>query len=227
MAGTQPTAGPIMIWHTTGPRSIGVHHDSDQEGGGTWFGTEYSEILRSRYARRWPRCYEWCAGPGFIGFDLLDHGLCDSLCFSDRHAPCVFESIPATVEANKIDPAVVSTYLGHSLSCLPASERFDLVVANPPHYLQCPGDTNYQRLAVDPSWQAHRDFFEHIGSHLEADGMILLQENQAGSIQRENEWRGVIEQNGLAIQDVFDSARFYNQPGPWCQIYYIQIVLAK
>ena len=216
-----------MICETTGPSRIRVHHDSDQEGGGTWFGTEYSRILQQRYPRRWHRCFEWCAGPGFIGFDIFDHGLCDSLCLMDRHAPCIQHSIPATVRDNGIDPALVRTYHGDSLSCLPAHERFDLVIANPPHYLQCPGDENYQRLAVDPDWQAHKDFFEHISYHLPADGMILLQENQAGSMRREAEWRSMIEQNGLRINAVFDSPGFYNQPGPWCQIYYIEIVLAK
>jgi methylase of polypeptide subunit release factors len=216
-----------MIWQTTGSKRIRVHHHSEMEGGGTWFGTEYAEILREKYAREWSRCYEWCAGPGFIGFDIFDHGLCNSLCLSDRHEPCIYESIPATVLDNQIDPNLVSAYHGSSLACLPMHERFDLVVANPPHYLECPGDSNYQRLAVDTDWAAHRDFFEHIGDHLDPDGMILLQENQAGSANREQEWINLIESNGLEIRAVFDSERWYYHPGPWCQIYYIEIGLAK
>lgn len=214
-----------MIWETTGTGRIRVHHHSDMDGGGTWFGTELAEICKSRYRRRFPRCLEWCAGPGFIGFDLLDHGVCEQLVLQDRYAPAIESSIPDTIKDNGLEG--VRAYLGHSLNCLPDQERFDLVVANPPHYLGCPGDDNYQRLAVDPHWEAHRDFFEHIGDHLDAGGLILLQENQAGSTLREAEWRDIIEQNGLVIQDVFDSLRFYNQPGPWCQIYYIEIVLAK
>lgn len=195
------------------------------DGGGTWFGTEYATILKSRYGRYYPRCLEWCSGPGFIGFDLLDHGICDQLVCLDRYEPAVLHSIPTTVQANKL--ANVRAYLGNDLGALPAPEKFDLVVANPPHYLECPGDANYQRLAVDPNWAAHSVFFQQIAAHLATDGMILLQENQAGSIRREDEWRGIIEANGLMIRDVFDSPKFYNQPGPWCQIYYIEIALAK
>lgn len=214
-----------MIWETTGARKIRVHHDSNMDGGGTWFGVEYSDIMRSRYQRGFSRCLEWCSGPGFIGFDLLDHGICTELVLMDRYAPAIEISIPATVADNHLESA--RAYLGHSLGALPDHERFDLVVANPPHYLECPGDANYQRLAVDPDWQAHQDFFKHIGQHLDPNGVILLQENQAGSIRREQEWRHIIEKNGLRISAVFDSPHFYNQPGPWCQIYYIEIVLAK
>lgn len=214
-----------MIWHTTGRRGITVHHDSDMDGGGTWFGTEYAKILRSKYRQRFERCLEWCSGPGFIGFDLLDHDLCRELVLLDQHAPAIQQSIPQTIKANQL--IGVRAYLGSSLSALPDHERFDLVVANPPHYLECPGDDNYQRLAVDQDWRAHRDFFAHAADHLYPGGMILLQENQAGSVRREAEWREIIEANGLVIQDVFDSPGFYNQPGPWCQIYYIEIVLAK
>lgn len=214
-----------MIWETTGDRRIRVHHHSDMDGGGTWFGTEYSGILKNRYNRSFARCLEWCAGPGFIGFDLLDHGICDQLVLQDRYAQAIELSIPETIRDNGLDG--VQAYLGSSLACLPADQRFDLVVANPPHYLECEGGDNYQRLAVDPDWKAHRDFFEHIGDHLDSDGMILLQENQAGSLRREAEWRDVIEANGLMVRSVFDSPRWYNSPGPWCQIYYIEIVLAK
>ena len=36
-----------------------------------------------------PRAFEWCAGPRFIGFSLLGHGLCDTLCLADINPEAV------------------------------------------------------------------------------------------------------------------------------------------
>jgi methylase of polypeptide subunit release factors len=108
---------------------------------------------------------------------------------------------------------------------LPDQVQFDLVVANPPHYLECPGDDNYQRIAVDINWQSHQDFFAHIGQHLTDNGVILLQENQAGSLNGVEDFRTFIESNGLRVQDSFVSDKFFDPNGP-TQIYYIEIVRA-
>jgi methylase of polypeptide subunit release factors len=194
------------------------------EGGGTWFGQEYIQVLKQRYPdRRLHRCFEWCAGPGFIGFSLLDHGVCESLCMSDLYEPAI-DCIKATVKSlPETWQSQVSAYAMPTVAELPDHERFDLVVANPPHYLECPGDDNYQRLAVDANWEAHKEFYQHISQHLEPNGIILMQENQAGSLCGCEDFRHMIQSNGLAITDTFVSPNFYNQPGSWAQIYYIEI----
>lgn len=214
----------MMSFRTNGTVGIDVMHESCMNGGGTWFGQEYIEVLKQRYPdRRFRRCFEWCAGPGFIGFALLDHGVCESLCMSDLYEPAI-ECIQVTVKSlPETWRSQVSAYAVPTVAALPAHEQFDLVVANPPHYLECPGDDNYQRLAVDVDWQAHREFYQHIGQHLEPNGIILMQENQAGSLGGSEDFRHMIENNGLEITDTFVSPNFYNQPGPWAQIYYIEI----
>jgi hypothetical protein len=58
------------------------------------------------------------------------------------------------------------------------------------------------------------------------NGVILLQENQAGSLNREKDFEQDIIANGLQITDVFNSPKFYT-PGEHTQIYYIEIKLAK
>lgn len=215
-----------MEFVTTGARRIKVFHESWMEGGGTWFGQEYVEIIKSRYpGQRFGTCYEWCSGPGFIGFSLMDHGICDKLCLSDIYAMAIEKSAAETVQHHGFQHCVTS-YVTGTLATLPNHEQFDLVVANPPHYLECPGDANYQRIAVDVAWQAHQDFFYHIGRHITTDSIILLQENQAGSLNRQEDFRSFIERNGLEITDVISSPNFYDVSGP-TQIYYIEIRLAK
>lgn len=210
----------MMQWRTPGPHAISVSYHSDQDGGGTWFGQDYIPVLR-RYQRRFATCLEWCAGPGFIGFNILSHDLCDRLVLVDSWQPCL-SSVAETVRSNGLADRV-QAFCAASLADWPDLGPIDLVVANPPHYLECPGDDNYQRLAVDPDWQAHRDFYQHIGSRLADDGMILMQENQAGSLGGVEDFRDMIETNGLEIADSFVSDQYWHQPGPWAQIYYIEI----
>ena len=89
-------------------------------------------------------------------------------------------------------------------------------------FRSCPGNDNYQRIAVDVDWAAHQEFFVNIGQHLLPNGVILLQENQAGSLRREAEFEQYINNAGLEITDVFNSPKHYT-PDHYTQIYYIEI----
>jgi len=101
-----------------------------------------------------PRVFEWCAGPGFIGFSLLAHGLCDTLCLADIN-PAVVAACRRTIARNGL-AGRVSAYLSNNLRSIPATERWDLIVANPPHFIdQDVGDLRTH----DPDWSVHREFF--------------------------------------------------------------------
>ena len=209
-----------MEFITSGQSKLSVFYHSWMDGGGTWFGQEYVDIIRDRYPGRvFERCYEWCSGPGYIGFNILDHGLCGSLCVSDVYQPAI-QAVHETIKNNKLHN--VSAYATGTVGQLPENEKFDLVVANPPHFLTCPGDENYQRIAVDQNWTAHQEFFENIGQHLLPNGIILLQENQSGSMNREQDFEPFIDAAGLQITAVIDSPKYYT-PDHHTRIYYIEI----
>ena len=209
-----------MEFITSGQSKLRVFYHSWMDGGGTWFGQEYVDIIRERYSGRvFERCYEWCSGPGYIGFNILDHGLCGSLCVSDVYQPAI-QAIHETIKNNKLHN--VSAYATGTVSQLPENEKFDLVVANPPHFLSCPGDENYQRIAVDQNWAAHQEFFANIGQHLLPNGVILLQENQSGSMNREQDFEPFIDAAGLQITAVVDSPKYYTLDHH-TRIYYIEI----
>src|SRR5580704_5199193 len=63
-----------------------LHH---LDGGGSAFGQEYIPYLRNRGMPRQSRAFEWCAGPGFIGFSLLGCGLTETLCLADINPEAV------------------------------------------------------------------------------------------------------------------------------------------
>lgn len=214
-----------------GPNKLTVFYQQGQDGGGTSFGQEYVEIIKSRYPGRvFNKCYEWCSGPGFIGFGIMDHDLCKYLCLTDIHDPslCCAEETQ-NYPKNKCHDRV-STYLLKDLSLLPANEMFDLIVANPPHANGFDDENcwtaNTNRLTTDLNWEAHRNFFANIKSHLTPNGIILLQENHAGSTVET--FRPMIERAGLTITDTFISDKWYDTTDdatcwPKVKIYYIEI----
>ena len=98
-----------------------------------------------------------------------------------------------TVRVNKLSDRV-SVYQSDNLKSIPRSELWNLVVSNPPHFIdQYEGDIR----AHDPDWRIHRNFFETISDHLAVNGVIVLQENNRGSIVET--FRPMIEQSGFEI----------------------------
>lgn len=146
------------------------------DGGGSTFGQDFIPMLRRRQMPKAQRAFEWCAGPGFIGFSLLAHGLCETLCLADINPEAV-AACRRTVARNALADRV-AVYLSDNLSDIPASEQWDLVVSNPPHFI----DSGIGHLRYhDPDWRVHRGFLAGIARHLRPGGVIVLQENSAGS----------------------------------------------
>jgi hypothetical protein len=65
--------------------SYKLHLDS----GGSTFGQDFIVYLRNRRMPKQARTFEWCAGPGFIGFSLLGLGLIETLCLADINPQAV------------------------------------------------------------------------------------------------------------------------------------------
>ena len=213
----------INEFETTGAQKFKVLHLPETDGGGTWFGQEYITMLKQRYpGRQFDRCWEWCAGPGFIGFNLLDHGICNRLFLSDIYDPAVELAKETARRAGIADR--VHALLFRDLAILPLDYQFDLIVANPPHE---PNGTlvihtadHGGRIEADPGWASHKNFFEHVADHLTEDGVIILQENQHSSTVKDFE--PMIKDAGLFMRAWWRSPEFFH-PDQQCQIYYIEI----
>lgn len=153
------------------------------DGGGSRLATDFAQLVESHPAtrgRRFRKAFEWCSGPGWIGFELLGRGLCERLCCADVN-PQAVESLRHTVAENGLADRV-SVYLSDNLRAVPDHERFDLVVGNPP---------NYSRLNFlnrngwlmrddprpnDPDWKIHREFYATIARHLVPGAVLLVSE---------------------------------------------------
>lgn len=171
---------------------ITIDYKSELDGGGIEFGQDFIPFLRSCGMPKQPRLFERCSGPGFIGFSMLGHGLCETLCLADIN-PAAVRRCQNTVRLNHLEDRV-SVYHSNNLRSIPANERWNLVVSNPPHFIdQYEGDIR----AHDPGWAIHREFFDTIHRHLTDDGVIVLQENNRGSVVET--FREMIDTAGLEI----------------------------
>ena len=153
-----------------------VSYKRHLDGGGSTFGQDFLPLLRRRGMPKAARAFEWCAGPGFIGFSLLANGLCDTLCLADVNPEAV-AACRRTVARNRLE-SKVAVYHSDNLAGIPPGEQWDLVVSNPPHFI----DSGIGQLRYhDPDWRVHRGFFGSVARHLSASGVVVLQENNAGS----------------------------------------------
>jgi spermidine synthase len=196
----KPWLRQFMPYRSAEFGGIRVAYKPHLDGGGREFGQDFVSFLRGRAMPRQRRMFEWCAGPGFIGFSLLGHGLAETLCLADVN-PAAVAACHRTVGDNGLADRV-AIYLSDNLDAVPPYERFDVVVSNPPHFADQFahefGRGDYR--AHDPDWRIHRDFFRNIGRHLNPGGVIVLQENNQGS--RADTFRDMIADAGLAIRFV-------------------------
>jgi tRNA1(Val) A37 N6-methylase TrmN6 len=169
-----------------------VHFKKHLDGGGNAFGQDYIPFFELRRMPPQVRVFEFCSGPGFIGFSLLAHGLAETLCLADVNPEAV-EACRRTVADNGL-AARVSAYRSDNLRDIPASERWDLVVSNPPHFVD---DWIGDLRTYDDGWHIHREFFAAVGRFLKPGGVIVLQENNRGSTVET--FRPMIEAAGLSI----------------------------
>jgi hypothetical protein len=205
---------------------IKVTYRRSLDGNGSLFAPLIVDFFRNRVAvaggPRFTKAYEWCAGPGFIGFALLAAGVCETLCLSDLN-PRALECVERTVRRNGLQDRV-TYYLSDNLTGLPATETFDLVVSNPPWFYQInPEHPLYARLRDDlrpndPGWKLHEAFYAGIGDHLVDGALLCLSENEVhnatvvlpgfGGVPYDirprpaiDDWKEMMETSGLAYID--------------------------
>jgi tRNA1(Val) A37 N6-methylase TrmN6 len=210
----KPLLRRMKPWRQQTFGGVRVHYKAHLDGGGSTFGQDYIPLLRAWSVPRQGRAFEWCAGPGFIGFSLLGHGLCETLCLADINPEAV-AACRRTIRDNAL-AARATVYLSDNLASIPPSERFDLVVGNPPHFADVsPGQLRYH----DQDWNAHRAFFAAVGQFLSPGGVIVLQENNHGSTA--DMFRSMIEASGLTMVFVHGDEPVRT---PESRMYYIGIM---
>ena len=162
------------------------------DGGGRPFGSQLVNFCRTAGMPRQGRVFEWCAGPGFMGFSLLAADLCETLLLADVN-PQAITACRKTIVTNQLQRRV-TVLQSNNLQQIPADESWDLVVGNPPHFV----DQHINNLrAYDHDWQLHRDFFAGLRPHLHQDSVVLLVENNRGSSAKT--FQSMLEEHGLQV----------------------------
>lgn len=185
--------------------NIQVFYTPELDGGGTTFGQAYIPFVRDHFGPV-GRVFEWCAGPAYIGFSLLAHGLCEYLDLADMN-PRAVEAARATVQHNRLQDRV-SVHLSDSIDKLPEDCRWDLVVGNPPHinhHEPIPERDQPPLIYLDTGWAVHRRFYATVGQRLRPNGSIVILENSKYS--QLDDFVPMIEQGGLCVVGVHDAGR--------------------
>jgi methylase of polypeptide subunit release factors len=160
------------------------------DGGGSTHRQDFIKALGKNEKKYFNRIFEWCSGPGFIGYNLLDQKMCEHVVFSDIHQPAI-NFVNKTAERNNVKDNVTSYVMGE-IKNIPITEKWDLVLGNPPHCFDIQGaDFSYipptdsledwgiddlRRLIEDREYKIHIEFFENIIKYLEPNADIYLSE---------------------------------------------------
>lgn len=146
--------------------------------GGLAGGRDFPRVLNELGIGRRPRLFEFCAGPGYIGYSLLAAGWCETLTLSDVD-PGAVATARRSAALNGLGDRV-AVFESDVLDAIPADRRWDLVVGNPPHFLP-DRDQPASIQRFDPGWDVHRRFYRSVKRHMEPGGLVVMFENAAGA----------------------------------------------
>lgn len=201
-----------------------VYDELGLDGGGRSWGNEFPHLLKTLYPTRvFERCLDWCSGPGYCGFEMLDSEMCKSLALMDLHDLAI-KYANITIEKNNCQGQVVA-YNIDRIARLPEHEKFDLVIGNPPHTASVNHqlDADQTRILSDVGWESHKEFFSNIGKYLTDDGVIWLCENASPGAGPVEIFEPMIRENGFKINNKMNIRSFHIETWPY---YYLEIIRA-
>lgn len=185
-------------YYTVKYNQIAVSYLPELDGGGMTFGQQYLGVIREKLGRV-GHVFEFCAGPGFIGFSLLANGLCDRLTLADVN-PKAIDAVKHTIRENHLEDRV-SVYQSDCLDQIPATEKWDLIVSNPPHWDGTDDEYKASIRLVDPGWVIHKRFYRDVQKFMNPGASIIFQESAHAT--KADDFAPMIKENGLDLVDVF------------------------
>ncbi len=159
-------------------RDVWVYYAPELDGFGSRLARPFANYLRRAGNPPYGRCLEWCAGPGFLGITLLRAGLIDELVLADKN-PAVEPWVARTRDTNNLN---ITFYRSDNFQTIPADERFDLVIGNPPSY--CGLNPEHPLFAArhndprphDPDWATHQEFYATVRPYLNPGAELFISE---------------------------------------------------
>jgi len=163
-----------------------LYHPWYLDGGGGDYRHYFLRALSDYGKPKYVNAYEWCCGHSIIGFEILTHGKCENLTVSDYYDVAVNVSLENA--KNLGYESRVKGYITPVVSSIPLTEKWDLVVGNPPNSMN--GDYFIQqgkkdnltdehinhslRLAVDEEFECHRECFNNLKNYITEDADVFI-----------------------------------------------------
>ena len=160
------------------------------DGGGRQMSDDLITAICATGKSQYNRAFEWCAGFGVLGFEVLGMNLAKSLVFSDYYDVAIKNCLE-TANMNGLGDRVTG-YVTPCIGNIPDIEKWDLVVSNPPHTEDGEGFKDFMnndparkheyienaaRLIVDEQWGIHKEFYANIRKHLADDADLYIIES--------------------------------------------------
>ena len=160
------------------------------DGGGREMKDDLITAIRATGKSQYNRALEWCAGFGVLGYEILGLNLTKNLVFSDYYDVAIKNCLENANTNNLSDR--VTGYVTPCIGNIPLTEKWDLVVSNPPHsengeafFNHMKNDPERQhsyiensaRLVVDDKWGIHTEFYASIRDHLTDDADLYIIES--------------------------------------------------
>jgi 16S rRNA G966 N2-methylase RsmD len=187
-----PIFEPVIPWKTATYAGLDVYYKEYIEVGGTTFGQNLIPFLKGRGMPKAQRAFEWCSGAGFVGFSALANGLCETVALADISNEAI-KACRHTIAKNGLQQRAAA-YVSDNLRDIPASEKWDLVLGNPPHHAdEYFGD----RRGFDEQWGIRRAFYRTVAPFLNPGAAIVVCENNRASSLAD--FRGMIDEGGLQV----------------------------
>ena len=186
---------------------IKIQFPTHLDGGGTMMVDDLISAIKSSGKHVYERGCEWCAGYGVLGYEVLGMGLTKHIVFTDYY-PVAIANCLETASNNHLTNHVTG-HVSSTIEGVPNTEKWDLVVSNPPHVADKDyfintmlEDSDYLdntcRLTVDQNFAIHKEFFRNIKEKLTLDADIFLIE--ASKHDFFVEWA---DAGGLRLVDTF------------------------
>jgi methylase of polypeptide subunit release factors len=171
-----------------------IKYNQSMECGGIVRAPMFLDVLKIiDQERTYSNCLEWCSGPGFIGYSILEKGYCSTLDLADIWKPALRAA--EGVETKK----KATTWHIRRLSDIKPIKKYDLIVANPPWFT---GQLlNQERTSCDPGLRITKQFFDDVRQYLSNDGIIIIVEGQ--TYTGPGDFDKMITKNGLELSNLF------------------------
>ena len=179
-----------------------VFYRAKFDGGGSSFGQDFFKVFEFLNLTPTGHVLEWCAGPGFIGFKVLDFYKIESLTLFDINKE-LKRVIDKTILSNRL--CNVNFQIGSTISEA-FNSKFNLIIANPPHFSKT-NDASYisvnRQRVIDLNWESMNEFLLNIHHYMFDNSLVLLQMNSKGS--KSEDFFDVIKSGNLILKNLIDS----------------------